>query len=60
MSKSTYRIKYKGGYFVDDVRESPVDEYQVKVRRAVLVVVVVAAICVSLYLISAVTILSAK
>lgn len=53
MSKGTYRIKYKGGYFVDDVRESPVDEYQVKVRRAILlVVVVVAAICLSLYLIS--------
>lgn len=52
MSKHTYRIKFKGGYFIDDVRESPVDEHQVKFRRKFFVLAVVAALCVIWYFIS--------
>ena len=52
MSKHTYRIKFKGGDFIDDVRESPVDEYQLRVRRAVLLMAaIVAAICIACYFI---------
>lgn len=44
MSKRTYRIKTKGGSFIDDVRESPVDEYQLKVRRILLFLVAIISI----------------
>jgi hypothetical protein len=53
MSKRTYRIKIKDGHFIDNLYESPVDEYQVRLRRNILLLVAgVAAICIIWYLIS--------
>lgn len=50
MSKRTYRIKIKGGYFIDNLYESPVDECQVRLRRKILLLVTgVAAICIAWY-----------
>jgi hypothetical protein len=33
MSKRTYRIKIKNGYFIDNLYESPVDKHQLRFRR---------------------------
>ena len=51
MGNPTYKIEarhehlkdgyFKNGYFEDQIRRSPVDDYQYKVRRAALVVVVI-------------------
>jgi hypothetical protein len=52
MSKSTYRIKIKDGYFIDEIRESPVDHYQVRFRRKLLLLflfVIGAALCLAWY-----------
>jgi len=51
MSKHTYRIKIKGGTFIDEVYESPVDKHQVRFRRYILllIAVLVAAIGIAWY-----------